>query len=266
MNKHLLFFNIKTNIIMFISFTGITLMYSAIATAMFDPESTALLQEFVDILPEPIINMMGFTNFGSELTGYLASYLYGFIFFLFPMIFMVMLGNKLMAKQIDDSSMAYLLTTPNSRVKIALTQSMTLLLNVISLILVNVVVIIIISEIAFPDQLNIGKFLGLNYILIGTLIITSALIFLISIYAGDYSKAVGLSSALVGYLFIMNMISKLSEDLDFFKYTTYLSLVDIDKVMNSNLFIFLAGSLSTIIGFGIYIISIHIFNKKSLTI
>ena len=147
MNKHLLVFNLKTNITMFISFLAITLMYSTIATAMFDPTAADLMQQFIDILPQAMVNMMGFTNFGTELTGYLATYLYGFIFFIFPMIFIVMLGNKLMAKQVDDSSMAYLLTTPNSRIKVSTTQALTLFINLFLIIFVNVAVIIIISEI-----------------------------------------------------------------------------------------------------------------------
>jgi ABC-2 type transport system permease protein len=266
MNKHLLVFNLKSNLIMFFSFLGITLMYSTIATAMFDPTTSELMQQFIDALPEAMVNMMGFSNFGTEITGYLATYLYGFIFFIFPMIFIVMLGNKLMAKQIDDSSMAYLLTTPNSRVKVAATQALTLVINVFTLILINVAVIVISAEIGFSGQLQIGKFIGLNFILLGVLTLVSALVFLISTIVGDYSKAVGLSSALVGYLFIMNMIKNLSDDLNFFQYTTFLSLVNIDKVMESNSFIWLSGSLSLISGILVFILSIIIFNKKSLTI
>ncbi|MGD9761584.1 MAG: DUF2523 family protein [Candidatus Izemoplasmatales bacterium] len=266
MNKHLLVFNLKSSLNMFLLFLGITLMYSTIATAMFDPETSALLQQFVDVLPPAVVNMMGFTNFGTELTGYLATYLYGFIFFIFPMIFIVMLGNKLIAKQIDDSSMSYLLTTPNSRVKIATTQAMTLFLNVFFLIAINVLVIIISSEIAFKGHLLIGKFIGLNFVLLGVLTVVSALVFLISTLVGDYGKAVGLSSTLVGFLFIMNMIIKLSDDLSFFRYTTILSLVDTDRIMTSSSYTLLSGSITLIAGILIYILSVVIFNKKSLTI
>lgn len=266
MNKHLLFFNIKTNLTMLFSFLAITLMYSTIATAMFDPTTSELLQQFVDVLPESLVNMMGFTNFGTEITGYLATYLYGFIFFIFPMIFIVMLGNKLIAKQIDDSSMSYLLTTPNSRIRIATTQAISLILNVFILVFINVIVIIVSSEIGFKGQLQIGKFIGLNFILFAVLMLVSALIFLISTIVGDHSKAVGLSSALVGYLFIMNMIKNLSSDLAFLQYTTFLSLVDIDKVMDSNIYILLSGSLTLVLAGLVYILSIVIFNKKSLTL
>lgn len=266
MNRHLLKYNLKANLSMFLSFLGITLMYSTIATAMFDEEASALMQQFVDILPEPIINMMGFNNFGSELTGYLAAYLYGFIMFIFPMIFIVMLANKLISKQVDDTSMSYLLTTPNSRVKICTTQAITLLLNVFALITINVLIIIIISVIAFPGQLMIGRFIGLNFVLLSVLTIFSGLTFLVSVLISDYGKAVGLSSGLAGFLFIMNMIKNLNDDLDFFKYTTFLSLVDSDKILSSTSYTLISGGVAMIIGISVYVLSVMIFNKKSLTI
>ncbi|MFA7075055.1 MAG: hypothetical protein WC152_00095 [Candidatus Izemoplasmatales bacterium] len=266
MNKHLLIYNLKSNIMMFLSFLSITLMYSILATAMFNPETSELLQQFVDVLPQTVVQMMGFTDFGSELTGYLATYLYGFVFFIFPMIFIVMLGNKLIAKQVDDSSMAYLLTTPNSRVKIATTQAFTLFINLFFLIAINVIIIIIISEIAFKGHLMIGNFIGLNFVLFAVLTTVSALVYLISILNSDYGKAIGLSSAFVGYLFIMNMITKLGNKLNILRFSTFLSLVDTDKIFSSTSYTLLTGSITLVVGILIYCLSILIFNKKSLTI
>jgi hypothetical protein len=94
----------------------------------------------------------------------------------------------------------------------------------------------------------------------------SGLTFLISVLISDYGKAVGMSSGLMGFLFIMNMIKNLNEDLDFFKYTTFLSLVNIDKILESTSFTLVAGSASLISGLAIFAFSIYIFDRKSLTI
>jgi ABC-2 type transport system permease protein len=266
MNKHLLFFNLKTNLVMFISFLSITLMYGIIATTMFDPESAEAMQQLLELMPEAMVNMMGFNNLGTELTSYLGRYLYGFIMFIFPMIFIVMLGNRLMAKQVDNSSMAYLLTTPNSRVKIATTQALTLFLNVFMLILLNVTIVIITAEIAFKGHLMIGRYIGLNFVLLGVLTVVSSLVFLISTIFSDASKAVGYGSGFVGFFFIMNMIKKLNSDLEPLKFTTILSLIDIDRILDSTTYIFIAGFSSLIAGILIFIVSVIYFNKKSLTI
>jgi ABC-2 type transport system permease protein len=162
--------------------------------------------------------------------------------------------------------MSYLLTTPNSRVKIAATQALSVLTNIFALILVNVLVVIIISEIAFKGHLMIGRFIGLNFVLFGVMACVSGLTFLISVLISDYGKAVGMSSGLMGFLFIMNMIKNLNEDLDFFKYTTFLSLVNIDKILESTSFTLVAGSASLISGLAIFAFSIYIFDRKSLTI
>ncbi len=266
MNKHLLFFNLKTSLVMFLSFLAITLMYGIIATTMFDPVSAEAMQDLLDLMPEAMVNMMGFNNLGTELTTYLGRYLYGFIMFIFPMIFIVMLGNRLMAKQVDNSSMAYLLTTPNSRVKIATTQALTLFINVFMLILINVIIVIITAEIAFKGHLMIGRYLGLNFVLLGALTVVSALVFLLSTIFSDASKAIGYGSGLVGLFFIMNMIKNLNTDLEPFRYATILSIVDIDKIMESTGYILITGFASLITGLLIFVISIIYFNKKSLTI
>lgn len=266
MNRHLLFFNLKASLTMFLSFLAITLMYGIIATTMFDPVSAEAMQDLLDLLPEAMINMMGFNNLGTELTAYLGRYLYGFIMFIFPMIFIVMLGNKLMAKQVDNSSMAYLLTTPNSRLKIATTQALTLFINVFMLIFLNVIIVIITAEIAFKGHLMIGRYLGLNFVLLGALTVVSALVFFISTIFSDASKAIGYGSGLVGFFFIINMIKNLNPDLEPFRYATILSIVDVDKIMESTGYTLIAGFGSFLFGLLIFVTSITYFNKKSLTI
>ncbi len=266
MNKHLLIYNIKSNLKMFIAFLAITLMYSTVAISMFDPETSEAMQQFIDVLPEAMINMMGFNSFGTELTGYLAAYLYGFILFIFPMIFIVMLTSKLIAKQIDSTAIAYILTTPNSRKRIIITQAVSIIINIVSLVVINTLIVIVISWILFPGLLMIGKYIGLNLVLIGILLITSSLVFIISIAIDDYSKSIGLSSLLVGYLFIMNMTKNISEELDFLKYTTFLSILNTDSIFNSPNYILVSTLFSIIISIILFFFGIIYFDKKNLTI
>ncbi len=57
---------------------------------------------------------MGFSGLVTDLTGYLASWLYGLLMFGFPMVYCIILGNRLVARQVDSGSFAYLLSTPHS--------------------------------------------------------------------------------------------------------------------------------------------------------
>ena len=67
-------------------------------------------------MPE-IMSAFGMANTGSTLTEFLSNYLYGFLLLVFPMILEIILANKLVVKYVDIGSMAYLLSTPNSRNK-----------------------------------------------------------------------------------------------------------------------------------------------------
>ena len=65
---------------------------------------------------------------------------------------------------------------------------------------------------------------------------------------------------------IKDMIKNLNDDLNFLSFSTILSLVDVDRIMDSTSYILLSGGITLIAGILIYALSIIIFNKKSLTI
>lgn len=65
---------------------------------------------------------VGMTGVAANLLEWIKIYLYGFLMILFPLIFIIILVNKLVASYIDNGSMASLLATPNSRGKIIRTQ------------------------------------------------------------------------------------------------------------------------------------------------
>ena len=48
-----------------------------------------------------------------------------------PMVFSIMLANKLIMGYIDNGSMAYLIATPNTRFKIVLTQALFLIISLL---------------------------------------------------------------------------------------------------------------------------------------
>lgn len=64
------------------------------------------------------ISAFGMTNPSSTLIEFLSSYLYGFIYLVFPLIFKIIIANKLVVRYVDQGSMAYLLSTPMSRKKL----------------------------------------------------------------------------------------------------------------------------------------------------
>ena len=111
MIKALQKYNIKTNKILWLIIFAVLVFYISIIISMFDPKSVKALNEMLEILPESLIKALGFDVMSTELTTFIANYIYGFLILVFPVIFTIIINNRLIAKHVDNGSMSYLLTT-----------------------------------------------------------------------------------------------------------------------------------------------------------
>ena len=116
--------NIKTNKFIWIILTCVYCFYFASIILMFDPEKTEALNEVLDMFPESMIKAMGFDEFGTTLLTFISSYMYGFLIFLFPMVLSIVINHRIIVHMLTRQH-GLLLSTPNSRVKIALTQAIS---------------------------------------------------------------------------------------------------------------------------------------------
>ncbi len=266
MNKTLFITNIKSNWGVFTFVAGMLLIYVITSVTMFDPDSAEALLAMFDMLPEGMMKAFGFDGLGTDLTSYLGGYLYGFILLVFPLIYTVMLSNKLVAKHVDSGSMAYLLTTPNSRVQIILTQALYLIISTFVLILFELIVLISIAETMFSGNLEIGKFVSLNLLTYLVLVVVGGISFLFSCIFNDTKNSIAFGAGVPIIMFVLKMISEISEEVEFLKYFSIYSLVNPDRIMSDSIYtitvsIILVGVAAILFGAAIYI-----FNKKSLAI
>jgi ABC-2 type transport system permease protein len=77
-------------------------------------------------MPEGFLNAFGFENGLGNLEDFMSGEYYGLIFIVILSIFSVMLSTKLLAKLVDQGSMAYILSAPTLRGKVAFTQAAVL--------------------------------------------------------------------------------------------------------------------------------------------
>ena len=108
---------------------------------MYDPNDMEALTSLIKLFPEELMKAMGFSNIVTDLTGYLASWLYG----------LLMLGNRLVAKMVDNSSFSYLLSTPNSRIIIIVTQGVYALTSAAVLFAALFGIGVLICVVMFPN-------------------------------------------------------------------------------------------------------------------
>ena len=266
MNKVLYKADFKSNWPILAFITGMLLMYTTIAVGMFDPTSAEALESMMKMLPEGMIKAFGFEGIGTELTGYLSSYLFGFIYLMFPVIFIVVVSNNLIAKHVDSGSMAYLLTTHHTRIKLASTQSIFLISSLGVMMMINLLTALIMSATMFPGQLDMFAYSILNFITFGCLYVISALSFFFSCFFNDSKKSLSFSAGIAIFFVVIKMVSGISQDLSFLKYLSIFSIINTDKILTDGAYNLVV--LLTTLGLGslIYLGAILVFDKRSLNI
>ncbi|MDP4172195.1 MAG: ABC transporter permease subunit, partial [Bacillota bacterium] len=85
------------------------------------------MNDLLKSMPASIQRAFGLQSGFEKIGGFLAGEFYGLLFVLILIIFTVMISIQLISRLIDNTSMAYLLSTPVSRSKIVITQISMLL-------------------------------------------------------------------------------------------------------------------------------------------
>ena len=193
--------NIKTNRTIWIIMTLIYIFYFSTTGSVYDPQGSQMLDDMLKMMPKELIDAFGFSSIGTTLLTMLISFMYGMLLFMFPLIISIVVNHRILAKHIDRGSMAYLLCTTNSRKKIALTQAMFSLASITAFFAVISVFGILICEGMFPGELDIGKFIFLNFYALLMYFAIGGIGFFASCIATESKHSLGLGIGIpVGFL------------------------------------------------------------------
>lgn len=216
----------KKNWVLLLIFFGVLTMYLSIMISMYDPDNMEALTSMMDLLPKDLMNALGFGSLITDLTGYLASWLYGLLMLAFPMVYCIILGNRLVAKMVDNGSFAYLLSTPASRVKIIITQGAYALLSIAVLFTALAGMGIVICEALFPGLLDIGAFVKLNFTTMLVNMTVMMICFFFSCLFNDSKLATGVGAGIPIAFLLLNMLGGVSPDAEILKKISIYGLYD----------------------------------------
>lgn len=265
MNLTLLKRELKANWKLLLIFMAVLSMYAAMIISMFDPKLGDSLQSMADSMPE-VFAAFGMMESGSTLLDFTVNYLYGFLFVVFPAIFIILLSNKLMARYIDQGSMAYLLATPNKRKTISITQAIFLILSVLLLVVYITVFCLVVGNVLFPGDLDVKSFLFVNAGLFGLLFFFSGLCFFSSSVLKESRLASAFGAGCIIAFILVQMVSQVGDKFDMLKYLTPLTLFDTDglkAVQGDAIFMMV---LLYVIGLIFFCAAIKIFDKRDLSL
>jgi len=250
---------------MLLIFAAVITMYFTVIISMFDPALGSALKEFEKAMPE-LMAIVGMNPSSAELVSFIEAYLYGFIMLVFPMLFCILSANKLIARHVDRGSMTYLLAAPVKRVTVVFTQIKVMITGIFALVFYATILGIINSEISFPGELDVGKFILLNIGVFCLHLFIGGICFLCSCVFNDSKYAVGVGAGIPALEFIIQMMANAGKELQNAKYATFFTLFDSDGIIAGEsgaiwgMVILFAGAII------LFTVAIAVFSKKDLHI
>lgn len=258
--------NIKTNKFVWTVLTCVFCFYFITVIAMFDPEEVDTLNEMLNMFPEGMIKAFGFDEFGTTLLTFIISYMYGFLILLFPMVLSIIINHRMIATHVDKGSMAYLLSTPNSRFKIALTQAIFGLTSITLFFIVTTFFAIVVSQAMFPGVLEVGKFIMVNIYALLMYYSIGGIGFFASCISNENKLSLSIGVGLPVTFLVFQMLGNIDENLSCIKNFSLYTLFDPNKLIEGSNFAYIGMLIFAFIAITFYIAGISIFNKRDLPI
>lgn len=248
---------------LFVLFAAILSLYIVSVVYMFDPEMGETLNKFSQMMPE-VMAAFGMSDFGRTMIEFLSTYLYSFLLLIIPLIYIILLANKLVIGYIDNGSMAYLLTTPNTRTKIVRTQAFVLISIVFLLVVFVTAAVIISSELIFSKELDIGKFVWLNVGLFALHFALSGFCFFISSSSVDAKRAYLWNIGVPVVFYLIEALGNMGGKLENLQYFTIFYLFAPEKMIVGDESVYWMLTVLFSIGLIFYVVAIRVFVKRDL--
>ena len=241
------------------------MMYFSVMALMFDPVDTTAVASMLEVLPESLMSAFGFDSVSTNLTGFLADYYYGFIVFIIPLIYCIITANKLVAKQVDNGSFAYLLMAPVSRRTIIVTKGVCLLSSITVLFVLLHVAGGGVCRMLFGDMLNHNIFFRINLNAALLTMLIGMICFFYSCLFNDAKLALSFSSGVTIGSLLLFVLGGTSPQAKFLKDFSVYSLLDTQRILEGSGTAGLEGMMIALILL-LFALSVFIFDRKNLPI
>ncbi len=251
---------------LWIGFTAILTVYVVLITGMYDPDITETMEALLDSLPAEMLAAFGFTMEDTSLTGFLSSYLFGFLLLVLPMLYEVWTAERLVVSMVERGSMVYLVGTPNTRGRIIRTQGVFLAGSIAALFLYVGILGIAAAACLFPGKLDIPRFAGLCLGAFCLHLFLSGLSFLFSCACGEGKRALAYGGGLALLFYLFHMLGNMGGSLEFFQYITPFSLFDSQAIIRGEMYGYAGMGILAAAGFAAYAAGMILFRKRDLSI
>lgn len=252
---------LKSNWLLILIFSIVSLLYLILFVSIYDPEILETMEVALGMIPAEITATVGMDTIPVSLTDFLAAYFYNFILYLFLVIHTIILPVRLIVRYVDRGSMSYLLSTPNSRLKISITMVVYIASSLAVMILIMTVITIIYSALVQPNALDIPAFLSLNFTTYLVALAMASISFFFSCLCNNMKYATGFNTAIIAGFFIFELIGKFGQHAGIY---TVVESVSIFQLLRSREIV--AGIINMALNNGILILIIAVVMSGALLV
>ncbi|MBK4742214.1 ABC transporter permease subunit [Bacillus cereus] len=266
MNKQLFLASLKETQKSILSYASGAALYLWLLIWIFPSMVSAKgLNELIGAMPDSVKKIVGMESPIQNVMDFLAGEYYSLLFIIILTIFCVTVATHLIARHVDKGAMAYMLATPVSRVQIAITQAAVLILGLLIIVSVTYVAGLVGAEWFLQDN-NLNKELFLKINVVGGLIflVVSAYSFFFSCICNDERKALSYSASLTILFFLLDMVRKLSDKLEWMKNLSLFTLFRPKEIAEGSYNIWPVSIGLTAVALCIFIVAIVVFRKRDL--
>lgn len=267
MNITLFYQMVKLNRKNFLSFGFGSALYVILMTSLYPmfADNNEAINELIKLIPETLKNALGFDSLTSY-GGFISAEYFGLFFPIILGVFSVMTATQLMAHLVDKGSMAYLLSTKVSRSQIAFTQALVLISGLILIVLLTFVGGIIAGETLIDEQysLELDIFFHINFVGFLLFFVVGGYSFLVSSICNDEKKSLGIAGLLTFIFYGLDMVGKISPDLEWLRNITPFSLYNPSEIASGDAEIFLPSIILFGIGICTYSAAVAMFKRRNL--
>lgn len=228
-------------------------------------KNTEALDDIVATMPEGVGRAFSLNGFDSA-EAFISGEYYGLILVLILAIVSVQLSTQLMARMIDRGSMAYLLSTPTTRVRIALTQACVLVSGLLLILGATTLAGFAGKAWLLGDRYAFdgGRFVLLNAAAFLMFFAVAGIAFLVSAASSDEKRALGLSGAIVFGFYSLDLLGKLGDGIAWMRDLSIFSLYRPGDIVGGEAFPAVGFTLLAAIGLAAFGAAVLVFRRRDL--
>lgn len=240
---------------------GILLLLLLLVIGLYSPQNEGRL---LKVLPEKFSAFLAMKMADDSLNAYLAARFYGLLCPAAVMVYGIAVSQNLMVKQVESGVMAWLLSSKDSRGRIAATQAYFLSVSLFGLYLMVTLAGAAACAVRFPGKLSWLEFLLLNMGGFCLSLCLAGISFCISCFCDDSTVSLRMGAGISALFLLLRLVSNLGGILTPLRFVTVFTLFDTEAVMEGEFLCLWKFPVLAILGILLMWLGVRGFEKRDL--